>query len=380
MKERILLISTHPFSTNGYSNVLKSIINALCTNHIVIVYGFHYTKESNELQIGSDNVIIYNVQQDFGLGEIKQFVKLCHPSKILLYNDPYVVYNFLKEISQLPKTFEIIVYLDLVYKNSRKVYIEYFNNWVDKMIVFLNCWCTELNSIGYTKSINVVHHCPNSNIVKLDQLKCQQILKINPQYIYILNMNRNTPRKRYDILIKGLAEFYKKNPASNLKVIFSCDPNNTFDLYEIMNYEELNTDNVIFIKEPSKLTYEYVNYLYNASDIGINTCDGEGFGLCNFEHAYIGKPQIVPNHDSLMEIYENNVQYVKTKISYYNDNTRDALGGVAWIPCYESVAKCIENYMNNELRINDGKNLETLLNTKYNIEQFDHNMNKLLLQ
>jgi len=29
---------------------------------------------------------------------------------------------------------------------------------------------------------------------------------------------------------------------------------------------------------------------YIIADIGINTCDGEGFGLCNFEQAGIGIP------------------------------------------------------------------------------------------
>jgi len=26
-----------------------------------------------------------------------------------------------------------------------------------------------------------------------------------------------------------------------------------------------------------------INVLYNVADLGINTADGEGFGLCNFE-------------------------------------------------------------------------------------------------
>jgi hypothetical protein len=33
--------------------------------------------------------------------------------------------------------------------------------------------------------------------------------------------------------------------------------------------------------------------LYNVCDIGINTSDGEGYGLCQLEHMYTGAPQIV---------------------------------------------------------------------------------------
>ena len=36
-----------------------------------------------------------------------------------------------------------------------------------------------------------------------------------------------------------------------------------------------------------------VNQLYNLADIGINTSNGEGYGLCQLEHLYTGAPQIV---------------------------------------------------------------------------------------
>jgi glycosyltransferase involved in cell wall biosynthesis len=38
---------------------------------------------------------------------------------------------------------------------------------------------------------------------------------------------------------------------------------------------------------------EGINQLYNAADIGINTSDGEGFGLCQLEHMLTGAPQVV---------------------------------------------------------------------------------------
>ena len=51
------------------------------------------------------------------------------------------------------------------------------------------------------------------------------------------------------------------------------------------------------------LTDVDLNALYNACDVGINTCVGEGFGLCNVEHAGLGKPQIVSNVGGLSDIF-----------------------------------------------------------------------------
>lgn len=45
--------------------------------------------------------------------------------------------------------------------------------------------------------------------------------------------------------------------------------------------------------------------VYNAADIGINTCIGEGWGLVNTEHGSVGVAQLVPDHTSLAEIFSN---------------------------------------------------------------------------
>ena len=47
-----------------------------------------------------------------------------------------------------------------------------------------------------------------------------------------------------------------------------------------------------------------LNIIYNAADVGVNTCKGEGHGLVNHEHAACGVAQVVPNHTSLKEIFE----------------------------------------------------------------------------
>jgi len=48
---------------------------------------------------------------------------------------------------------------------------------------------------------------------------------------------------------------------------------------------------------------ERLNLLYNATDVGINTSGGEGWGLISFEHAATGAPQIVPEHSACAELW-----------------------------------------------------------------------------
>jgi glycosyltransferase involved in cell wall biosynthesis len=48
---------------------------------------------------------------------------------------------------------------------------------------------------------------------------------------------------------------------------------------------------------------DLLNTIYNACDVGINTSDGEGWGLVSFEHASCKKPQVVPNHTACKDIW-----------------------------------------------------------------------------
>jgi glycosyltransferase involved in cell wall biosynthesis len=65
----------------------------------------------------------------------------------------------------------------------------------------------------------------------------------------------------------------------------------------------LSTENAI-------LTNEQLNLLYNACDVGINTCMGEGWGLVNFEHAATKAPQILPAHSCFPEIWKDSALWI----------------------------------------------------------------------
>ena len=56
---------------------------------------------------------------------------------------------------------------------------------------------------------------------------------------------------------------------------------------------------------------EILNIIYNACDVGVNTCKGEGHGLVNHEHAACGVAQIVPNHTSCKEIFEGTGELIR---------------------------------------------------------------------
>ena len=58
---------------------------------------------------------------------------------------------------------------------------------------------------------------------------------------------------------------------------------------------------------PNTLNDEGINQIYNMCDIGLNTSDGEGFGLCQLEHLYTGAPQIVTDVGSYRSFLPSSV-------------------------------------------------------------------------
>jgi hypothetical protein len=81
----------------------------------------------------------------------------------------------------------------------------------------------------------------------------------------------------------------------------------------------------------------------------MNTCIGEGFGLCNVEHGILGKPQVVSKVASLADIFsEMTDTNITPRTSYHVSNTQDFHNGVAYVCDATDVAlgltKVYENY------------------------------------
>jgi len=60
-----------------------------------------------------------------------------------------------------------------------------------------------------------------------------------------------------------------------------------------------------------------INVFYNLADVGVNSADGEGWGLCNFEQMGVGVPQVVPDIGGFKEfITSSNSIIVKPERSF----------------------------------------------------------------
>jgi len=147
----------------------------------------------------------------------------------------------------------------------------------------------------------------------MDKNEARRQLRIPEDKFIVLNANRNQPRKRIDLTIKAFALFAVDNPDTMLYLHMGTKDLG-WDVMALFQQEMRRhglDDNKRLILTSQNINYtdappdELLNVIYNACDVGLNTADGEGWGLVSFEHASCRKPQIVPNHTACRDIWEN---------------------------------------------------------------------------
>jgi glycosyltransferase involved in cell wall biosynthesis len=150
--------------------------------------------------------------------------------------------------------------------------------------------------------------------------------------IAILNANRNSQRKRLDLSIAGFVGLLKKNPTKPYYMVIASNLQPQSGAYydtQRIFMEELKENGMDFqtyarrmllidTSPPNVWSDEAINQLYNATDIGINTSDGEGFGLCQLEHMYTGAPQIVTDVGSYRTFLDSSVaEFIPSNGKFY---------------------------------------------------------------
>jgi glycosyltransferase involved in cell wall biosynthesis len=185
------------------------------------------------------------------------------------------------------------------------------NNW-DSIISYTEFGAHEFVKGGINKPIAVIPHgvTPGQFYPK-DKAECRRKLGLDEDLFIVFNGNRNQFRKRIDITIKAFAEFAIGRPDARLYLHMGMKDQG-WDVMSLFGREMsrvgLDPNGRIIMtaqtEGPPNVSVDMLNTIYNACDVGINTCKGEGWGLVNFEHAACGVPQVVPDHTSCKEIFE----------------------------------------------------------------------------
>ena len=386
-KLKCMLVSTHCHQFTGYSKVSHGILSELATKPWLQVT--HYAFQKNgEVPQGfrpySSNIDVIDaaalekpIQQGFGYQALPDTIRRKRPQVVILYNDLSVVSRFLEEIrkSGIPRTFKIWIYCDQVYTMQPQAFLDVLNRDADRIFAFTSGWKQCLKDQGITRPIDVLTHGFNSNTCfPLPKELARKQLQLPNDIFIFMNLNRNQPRKRYDILIMAFVELLVKYPTRPLYLLCICDKGDKggWWLFELFQRElklrsvslDLFGNRLIVTSQNMSFKDEEINLFYNVADVGITTADGEGFGLCQFEQMGVGVPQVVPDIGGFKEFCTStNSSLVKPSVRYYVPNGFSPVGGEAHACQPHDVCLAMEEYLlDSEKRSEHGKKArETVL-------------------
>lgn len=393
MKHKVLFFGTHPKQFNGYSKVVYELAKVLQNSDKLDfnIFGFQnfYENGMHRKDI-PQNMYVYDAfaneepkQQGFGVDQVRKVVAEVRPDICVVYNDMLVIHQIVSQLKLAQQTdgikFKICAYIDQVYLNQKKEFIDFVNNTCDYAIMFTEFWETNIKEQGLKLRSSFLPHGFNKmTYFPVPKELARQYFGLKPDDYIILNLNRNQPRKRWDICLKAFAEIVARYPNEPIKLMIATAVQGAWNLIEIFERElkkrgltlEDGIKHLIIIDNPQRITDEETNILYNVADLGINTCDGEGFGLCQFEEAGIGIPQIVPRLGGFTEYFDDhNSILVDPKIAYYVDNTRDMVCGEALLCDYADFVDAFENYYTNkDVKETHGMNARKGIVSKYSWE------------
>lgn len=334
-----------------------------------------------------ENVFVYDAYANenpkhmgFGFDQITEFVSMNKPDVCVIYNDMVVVSNIMNKLKEVKNhKFKIMVYIDQVYLYQKNEYIKKLNEEADYVLCFTPYWEEIAKGMGIAKPTGYLQHGfdPKAHYPVPKPL-ARQYFGLKKDDFIVLNLNRNQPRKRWDTCLQAFAEFVSRHMNDPVKLLIATSVQGAWNLMEVYERElkkrgftlEQGMKHIILIDNPQQLTDEDINILYNVADVGINTCDGEGFGLCNFEQAAIGTPQVIPNIGGFRDFFnESCAMTVEPKLTFYIDGGRDGVGGEAQLCDWKDFADALDKYYADpELRKKHGEFCRTKILRDYKWE------------
>jgi glycosyltransferase involved in cell wall biosynthesis len=385
-KLRVLFCGTYPVGqSNGYSRVVYYIAKYLGmkTDIALTIYGFQNFKQTfgNQRSGIPSNVILHDAfatedpkRNGFGEKEIGKFLKENPQDLIIIFNDMVItsalVHTIVTELSEAERaTFKMVSYMDQVYPYQKRQYINILNACFDAVITFTPYWRDVVRRIGLRPEIPCYvfpHGFDYELYYPIPKRVARIYYNIPDDAFVILNLNRNQPRKRWDHTMMAFADvvkrqydMYQKAKRDNLtlprpvKLMIATTLDGYWNLGEVFENElrehgvpiEYGQSCLITLTKPQQMSDRDINILYNACDVGLNTCEGEGFGLCQIEHAAVAHPQIAPRIGGLQDfLADTHSCLIEPKWKYYIDKHRDGIGGIAEVGDPKDYANAIWKY------------------------------------
>lgn len=334
-KKKLLWLGDAPTTETGFGRVTGEMLNVLKDHFDVSVFGVNYYNEDHtfpyDIYPASGPTLEKLKTAPYGdADELLRVFSKVKPDCIVSNNDVWVVNSYSQALAPYIDSgvVKFFGYVPVDGGPYHKSLVAGTYSWTG-IATYTEFGKEVLENAGVHQKVKVVHHGTNTkDFFPMSKSDARRELGLRDDVFLVFNGNRNQPRKRYDLMVKGFAEFLqgKKKDSIGLFAHGGLRPSNGWNVPALLEREMqrrgIDTDQKVLYQFTDKpyphnmVSKQKLNVIYNAMDVGINTCMGEGWGLVNTEHAVTGVPQIVPDHSSLGELFHNERGF-RIPVSYW---------------------------------------------------------------
>jgi glycosyltransferase involved in cell wall biosynthesis len=333
---RFVLVSTHTDQITGYSKVAYNLLKqlaALAPKIKVFHFGFQRHPGRTSIRKPIEGVVQYDAaanedpkEEGFGFNKIHEYLDMVNPDVVMIYNDPLIIHKFIEAMkhNRASSPYKLWAYVDQVYEGISSALMSSLRDHLDRVYCFTDIWKQKFLSYGPFPDVRVMEHAVDKSTSAPASLHERKLVRSNMAIpangIVFLNTNRNSQRKRLDLTVMGFVRLLERNPGNSFYLVMATNLNPQsgayYDLGRVFMTEleraslpqDLMTRLVLIdTSPPNVVNDEGIHQLYSVADVGVNTSDGEGFGLCQLEHLCVGAPQVVTDIGSFRSFLDETV-------------------------------------------------------------------------
>ena len=343
----------------GFARVLHSLIDRLKDrwdfHHLALNYdGGPHTLDWQVYPAGAEGDF-------FGANRLGALVESIRPRLVFLLNDPWILGRYLEPLEKLRETFPIVAYSPVDAGPLDLSLIEPLHR-LDALVLYTEFGRRQIEEAFAPRRLDpgfpfpMVRVIPHGVDTELfhpwpdegghsGRQRAREKLFPGPDHFrddfIVLNANRNQPRKRIDLTIKGFALFARDKPPGVRLYLHMGVEDCGWNVVALARRYGIEDRLILTAVEPflPAVADEVLNWIFNACDVGINTSLGEGWGLVNLEHAATGAAQIVPRHSACEELWQGSALLLEPAFSL----TTERILTEGRIVSPEEVARALES-------------------------------------
>jgi D-inositol-3-phosphate glycosyltransferase len=332
--KKILWVGDGPDCQSGFGKATREIVASLDYRlggqYDVTVLGINHR--------GDPGTVPYPVYtaavggDAFGVGRLIWMCNQVKPDVIVILQDGWNIPFYMQQLAQSAyKDVPVVAYLAVDGKNFNADWLK----GIAQTIFWTDFAKREARLAFYDGLAQVIPLGVDlSTYYPTDKREARHARKIDVlgDAFIVGNVNRNQPRKRWDLTLRYFAEWVKSKKPQDVFLFLHTAPTGDVGVDVVRLAKYYGILEYIALMEPPTfygITEAEMRDTYNCFDVQITTTQGEGFGFTTFEGMACGVPQIVPDWSALGELCKDAALMIPCTSTCVGSPFVNVIGGVA---------------------------------------------------